>query len=625
MKHLVLGKCIAFCLLAGSWLQVQAQPDRWQQRVKYTMDVNMDAPANLLSGKQKLEYFNNSPDTLHKVFYHLYWNAFQPGSMMDVRSQELGKTLLGSSKRQDWDARVRDRISKLQPDEIGYQKVISLKHDGKPQSFKVVETILEVVLDKPVLPHSKTVFEMEFEAQVPVQIRRSGRNNSEGVDFSMAQWYPKMCEYDYEGWHPTPYIAREFYGIWGDYEVKITIDKKYVLGGTGYVQNPNQVGYGYEKPGTKVVRPAGDKLTWHFVAPNVHDFVWAADPDYKHITQKVDGFTAHFFYIENEKTKDTWPQLAKMIPAAYAWIKEHYGPYPYEQYSFIQGGDGGMEYPMATLIMGNGKMDGLYGVAIHEWMHSWYQGMLATNESLYPWMDEGFTTFGEDNTIYNTVDSLKGRNPHAGSYANYFNLVRSGYEEPMSTHSDHFNTNYGYSINAYSKGAVFLEQLGYVIGTKNRDNGLLRYYRNWRFKHPNVNDFVREMEKESGIQLDWYKQYFVNSTKHIDYAIDSVYEKDKKAIIRLRRVGLMPMPVDFLVTAKNGTKVMHYIPLSIMFGEKPVEDAAIKRVVHAGWYWTNPTYEFEVDMPIKDIQEIEIDPSQRMADIDRSNNKGVAP
>lgn len=624
MKHLVLGKYMVCCLLAGSWLQVQAQPDRWQQRVKYTMDINMDAPANRLSGKQQLEYFNNSPDTLHKVFYHLYWNAFQPGSMMDVRSQELGKVLLGASKRQDWDARVRDRISKLQPDEIGYQKVISLKHDGKPQSFKVVETILEVVLDKPVLPHSKTVFEMEFEAQVPVQIRRSGRNNSEGVDFSMAQWYPKMCEYDYEGWHPTPYIAREFYGVWGDYEVKITIDKKYVLGGTGYVQNPNQVGHGYEKPGTKVLRPAGDKLTWHFVAPNVHDFVWAADPDYKHITQKVDGFTAHFFYIENEKTKDTWPQLAKMIPPAYAWIKAHYGPYPYEQYSFIQGGDGGMEYPMATLIMGNGKMDGLYGVAIHEWMHSWYQGMLATNESLYPWMDEGFTTFGEDNTIYNTVDSLKGRNPHAGSYANYFNLVRSGYEEPMSTHSDHFNTNYGYSINAYSKGAVFLEQLGYVIGAKNRDNGLLRYYRNWRFKHPNVNDFVREMEKESGIQLDWYKQYFVNSTKHIDYAIDSVYEKDNKAIVRLRRVGLMPMPVDFLVTAKNGAKVMHYIPLSIMFGEKPAEDA-VKRVVHTGWYWTNPTYEFELDIPIRDIQEIEIDPSQRMADIDRSNNKGVAP
>src|SRR5690606_19706013 len=181
---------------------------RWQQRVKYTMDVQMNVQTNRLNGRQKLEYFNNSPDTLYKVFYHLYWNAFQPNSMMDVRSRELGKTILPNG-RQDWDGRVRDRISKLQPNEIGYQKILSLKRDGRAQEYKVVGTILEVLLDKPILPNSKTVFDMDFEAQVPVQIRRAGRHNSEGVDFSMSQWYPKMCEYDYEGWHPTFYVARE--------------------------------------------------------------------------------------------------------------------------------------------------------------------------------------------------------------------------------------------------------------------------------------------------------------------------------------------------------------------------------------------------------------------------------
>ncbi|WP_161964094.1 M1 family metallopeptidase [Chitinophaga flava] len=624
----VLGSCLALTMLAGSWLQLNAQSDRWQQRVKYTMDVAMDAPANKFTGKQHLEYFNNSPDTLKKVFYHLYWNAFQPGSMMDVRSRELGKIVIGKDKsgnnRLDWDNRVRDRISKLKPDEIGYQKIISLKRDGKPQSFKVVETILEVPLDKPILPNSKAVFDMEFEAQVPVQIRRSGRHNAEGVDFSMAQWYPKMCEYDYEGWHPTPYIAREFYGVWGDYDVKITIDKKYILGGTGYLQNPNQIGYGYETPGAKVTRPAGNTLTWHFIAPNVHDFMWAADPNYKHITQKVDGFTAHFLYLENENTRETWPRLAKMIPAAYDYIKAHYGAYPYQQYSFIQGGDGGMEYPMSTLILGNGKMDGLYGVAIHEWMHSWYQGMLATNESLYPWMDEGFTTFGQDNTIYNTVDSLKGKNPHEDSYAGYFALARSPFEEPATTHSDHYNTNYGYSLTAYSKGAVFLEQLGYVIGAANRDAGLLRYYNEWRFKHPNANDFIRVMEKESGIELDWYKQYFINSTKHIDYGIDSIYSNGNKTMVRLRRIGQFPMPIDFMVTDKKGNQVMHYIPLSIMFGEKPNEQPAIKRIVEPAWYWTNPTYEVEIDLPLSEIKELEIDPSQRLADVDRRNNKAVS-
>ncbi|MBO9150683.1 M1 family metallopeptidase [Chitinophaga sp. GCM10012297] len=614
-----------FFLLGAS--SAMAQADRWQQRVKYDMDIRMDVKNHQFTGKQQLEYTNNSPDTLSRVFYHLQWNAFQPNSMMDVRSRELGKIIIGKDSkgvdRHDWDSRVTDRISKLQPNEIGYQKVRSLTMDGRQQQFRTEETILVVDLDKPILPKTTVTFNMEFDAQVPVQIRRSGRNNKEGVDYSMSQWYPKMAEYDYEGWHPTPYIAREFYGVWGDFDVKITIDKNYVLAATGYLQNPQQIGYGYETKSSKVTRPAGNTLTWHFNAPNVHDFVWAADPDYKHITQPVDGFTAHFFYIENDTTKNTWPQLAKMIPVAYEYIKKHYGAYPYKQYSFIQGGDGGMEYPMATLIMGNGKMDGLYGVAIHEWMHSWYQGMLGTNESLYPWMDEGFTTFAEDNTIGNTVDSLAGKWPHAPSYRNYFALVRSGFEEPISTHADHFNTNYAYSISSYSKGAIFLEQLGYVIGAANRDAGLLRYYQEWRFKHPNANDFIRVMEKQSGIQLDWYLEYMRNTTKHIDYALDSINEVNGKTVVTLRRVGEFPMPIDLQVELKDGRKELHYIPLTIMFGNKPAENADEKRIVHDGWRWTHPTYTLTIDTPISQLKSIDIDPSMRMADVNRNNNKAV--
>ncbi|SFW70472.1 hypothetical protein SAMN05661012_03714 [Chitinophaga sancti] len=625
MKHMSVVKGLMVCLLAVGVVPAQAQPDRWQQRVKYVMDVNVDATTNRFTGKQKLEYTNNSPDTLYKVFYHLYWNAFQPGSMMDVRSRELGKIVIGrdskGNERRDWDYRVADKISKFTPEQTGYQHVLSLKRDGVPQSFNMLETILEVPLKKPILPHSTTTFEMEFEAQVPVQTRRSGRNNSEGVDYSMAQWYPKMCEYDYEGWHATPYIAREFYGVWGDYDVKIAMDKKFVIAATGYLQNPNQIGYGYEMMGTKVIRPAGEKLNWHFIANNVHDFVWAADPDYKHITQQVDGFVAHFFYIENDITKDTWPAFAKMIPRAYEYIKAHYGPYPYKSFSFIQGGDGGMEYPMATLIMGNGKLEGLYGLGVHEWMHSWYQGMLGTNESLYPWMDEGFTTFAENNVLYHTLDSTREAFAQESSYNGYFNLVKSGYEEPMSTHADHFKTNYGYTQTAYNKGAVFLEQLGYVIGTENRDKGLLRYYADWRFKHPNPNDFIREMEKESGIALDWYKQYLLYSVKHIDYGIDTVYTNDNnKTVIRLRRIDDFPMPVDLLVTTKAGKQTMHYVPLSLMYGSKPNENGNIMRTVHEAWRWTSPTYDVVIDTPLNELGEIVIDPGLRMADINRSNN-----
>ena len=202
-----------------------AQPDRWQQRVKYTMNINMDVVTNKFTGKQRLEYSNNSPDKLDKVFYHLYWNAFQPNSSMDVHSREAGKIMINKTHL-DWDNRIRDRILNLNPDEIGYEKIISLKMNGVPQPFKYHETILEVDLTQPILPKTKVVFEMEFEEQVPLQIRRSGRDNpTTGVRYSMSQWYPKLCEYDYEGWHPTPYVAREFYGVWGDYDVTINIDK----------------------------------------------------------------------------------------------------------------------------------------------------------------------------------------------------------------------------------------------------------------------------------------------------------------------------------------------------------------------------------------------------------------
>ena len=196
----------------------------WQQRVDYDIKVELDEPNFKIKGSETITYWNNSPDTLRRVFYHLYFNAFQPGSMMDVRSRRQGT--ISNGRNADWDARVQDRIQNLTPEQIGYQKIKSLKMNGITQQYEVLETILEVTLSKPILPRTKVVFDMEFEAQVPLQIRRSGRDNpSTGVRYSMSQWYPKMCEYDYAGWHPNPYIAREFYGIWGDFDVNITIDK----------------------------------------------------------------------------------------------------------------------------------------------------------------------------------------------------------------------------------------------------------------------------------------------------------------------------------------------------------------------------------------------------------------
>ena len=589
-----------------------AQPDRWQQRVKYTMNIDMNVLTNQFTGKQKLEYWNNSPDTLTKVFYHLYFNAFQPGSMMDTRSRRQGT--ISSGRGQDWDARVKDRILNLKPDEIGYQKILSLKMNGRPQNFKMLETILEVKLDKPIPPKAKVTFDMEFEAQVPLQIRRSGRDNpTSKVRYSMSQWYPKLCEYDYEGWHPTPYVGREFYGVWGDFDVSISIDKKYILGGTGYLQNPNQVGYGYEDNKTIVRRPAGEKMTWRFIAPNVHDFMWAADPEYIHVSRKIkDSLTIHVLYKPTNTPAKQWEDLLDMAQKALPFIEKTFGVYPYKQFSFIHGGDGGMEYPMATLCIGP-------GAALHEWMHSWYYGLLGTNESLYSWMDEGFTQYAEER-VAAFLNNSSGF-AQADAYAGYYSLVKSGKEEPLTTHADHYNTNSAYGAASYLKGAVFVEQLGYVVGAPVRDKILLEYYKQWRFKHPNAADFVRIAEKVSGMKLDWYKEYWVNSTKTIDYNIDSLWEDAGKTKVRLSRIGLMPMPIDLQITFKDGSKEMHYIPMNLMYDEKPDEYPSIPRKVYEPWKWTHSTYTIETVRKLADFTVVEIDPSLRLADVDRKNNK----
>lgn len=604
-------------------ISANAQPERWQQKIKYVINVNMNVTTNRFTGTEKIDYWNNSPDTLNRVFFHLYWNAFQPGSMMDVRSRELGKTLMGTDKNDnpvyDWDSRVKDRISKLQPNEIGFDTVASIKINNAAQKLTYHETILEVTLDKPILPHSKTSIDVAFEAQVPIQIRRSGRDNAEGIRYSMSQWYPKMVEYDYQGWNANPYIGREFYGVWGDYDVNITIDKSYMLAATGILQNPNEIGYGYQADNVRIKAPSGPTLTWKFSAQNVHDFVWAADTAYIMLKKQiVNGPLIYIVHKNVDSSNASWQSLLDTIIAAYPFIAKTFGAYPYHHFSFIQGGDGNMEYPMATLLR---KVS--YGSAIHEFMHSWYYGMMGTNESLYPWMDEGFTTYAELRTsawLRRDSTSFAFKN----AYDSYQRLINSAKEEPASTHADHYNTNFAYQNAAYSKGAIFLAQLGYIVGNKNLDKILLEYYNEWRFKHPNPNDFIRVAEKVSGMELDWYKEYWIYSTKNIDYALNDITDSSGKAAISIKRIGLMPMPLDVLVTYKDGTKEMHYIPMNMMYENKPAEDNT-PRIMHEDWRWVNPAYTFTVSKGVGDIKEIEIDPSRRLADISRTNNKITVP
>ena len=620
MKKLLL---LSLASLAFTTASAQKNPAYWQQNVNYKMDVAMDVKTYRYTGTQKLVYTNNSPDTLKKVFYHLYPNAFQPGSEMDARVQSIADPdgrMVTTTKEGDKTIK-KSRIAALKPNEIGYLNITNFKQDGTTATAKTVGTILEVTLAKPILPHRETTFTLDFAGQLPLQIRRSGRNNSEGVELSMSQWYPKLAEFDFEGWHADPYISREFHGVWGDFDVKITIDKDYILGGSGYLQNPQEIGYGYEEKGTTVKRnPKSKTLTWHFKAPMVHDFTWAADKNYIHDTAQVpDGATIHFLYKNNPKIIDNWKKLQPETVRLMEFYNSFIGKYPYKQYSVIQGGDGGMEYAMCTLIVGEGSFGGLVGVTAHEMGHSWFQHVLASNESKHGWMDEGFTSFLEDSGL-NYIAATKRDNPYIDSYNSYYSMAKSGKELPQTTHADRFDENRVYSITSYSKGEIFLAQLGCLIGKENLEKTLKKYYSEFKFTHPTPNDIKRTAERVSGAELDWYLVDWTETTNTIDYGIKSVAENGNATTVILERIGRMPMPIELSVEYNDGSRENFYIPLRMMSFVKDNEQPNIKRTVLNDWAWAMPSFEFQIPKAKSSIKKIMIDPSGLMADIKKENN-----
>lgn len=590
------------------FVQFSFSQNYWQQHVEYYMDIDMNVSDFTFSGEQKLIYTNNSPDTINKVYYHLFFNAFRPGSQMDIRSRTI----------QDPDSRVGNRIFELGPEDYGLLNVASLKQNGKEIRFETKETILLARLEKPLLPGKKTELSMVFNGQVPLQIRRSGKMNKEGVHLTMTQWFPKLSEYDFEGWHPNPYIGREFHGVWGDYSVNITIDKNYVIGGTGYLKNANEIGHGYSNKNKK---PKGETLTWEFYAPNVHDFAWAADPDYIHDTRRSEsGVDLHFFY-KPDAGKENWKRLQEDTLGLLDYFETNIGPYPWRQYSVIQGGDGGMEYAMCTMITGKRSYPSLFGVTAHELAHAWFQQILANNEAKHPWMDEGFTEY-ITSLAEKAVLGKSSFFPHKSSYESYYRineiqLQNPGLtiEQPLTIHSDRFDYNFTYGASSYSKGAVFLSQLGYIIGEKNLSKTIKRYYEEFKFKHPTPNDFKRVAEKVSDLELEWYLNDWTRTTNKVDYDL-ALFEKGSRNL-SVKRVGRIPMPLEILISFGDGSTAMYYIPIDLMQGNKTFSNETI---VLKPWSWVNTDYVFKIQGN-KKVLKIEIDPSKRIADVNQNKNK----
>ena len=568
---------------------IYSQSNTWQQHVDYTILASLDDQNGIVNGEETIAYSNNSKDSLSEIYLHLYWNAFKKGShafnIISADQSEMSQT------------------------DFGQIDILSIMINGELYTAEVFESIGKIKLKTPLAPSAKTQLIIKFSSKIPACISRAGKNNAAGTDFTLTQWYPKICRYDSQGWHTDPYFGREFAGSFGNFNVTINCNKRYVIAGTGLLLNKSYTSKGWLDIGKETAN--SENVQWKFKAENVHDFAWAADTEWLHNTIKIDQTDFHFFYHEAYKTE--WQSLMTKWPKAYAICKEEFGKYPYPQFSFIQAGEGYMEYPMCTMLEGS-RMD-FFNTACHEFMHNYFYGIFGSDENLHHWMDEGITCYAEAR-----ISAIDGQDKNFNEEAiSSYGWIRESYlEEPISTAANHFAHDYAYYNAAYYKGQLFPELIRYMIGDKKMKQGFNRYYTNWKFKHPEPNDFVKIFEDVSKMELTWFQNYWVNTTKTIDFGIDSVKNSKGGLKFNLTKEGI-PMPIELLIELKDGTKKYFYIPLDLNNNIKT--DFYRATEILPKWSCGDNIYSFFLPgLALKNIAKISLDPDGFLPDILPENN-----
>lgn len=628
-------KLFLFFVLAFTTSALAQPADYWQQHVSYQIEATLLDSIHSLEGKLKVTYTNNSPDTLREIYFHLYNNAFRPGSMMHKRAQELN------------DHGLLERFNRYKsPADWGGYTINKVNVNGNDSRFNITGTVMKVSLPTPLAPHSQTTIDFNFFEQIPRQTRRNGWMNSDSITYSMAQCYPKVCAYDREGWHNQEYIGREFYGVWGEFDVKLTVPAFYCLAATGEVQNPDEVKWGYEriakgeKKGVVYPKdyPRSGNLMWHFKASNVHDFAWAAHNYIHEWDTWSDTVTVHCLYKTNEAKE--WKQAMKHTFAMLEHHSKAIGWYQYRNFYNTHSGDGGMEYPQLIMDMSPNA-----GLIMHEGAHQWFYGMLGNNETRYAFLDEGFTEFLEMTGMEWYNGRHNERSPHRDSswltkmfipeydtrrnyYSSYLNLATDGYEEPLNLPHDWARE----GVNAgqvYFKTLNGLAQLEYVLGDSVFWGGMKEYFRRWHFKSPNLNDFKRTMEDVSGMKLDWYFDQWFHTTRTIDYSACGVSSDEQpdgsyKTTVELFNNGLGVMPIDLTLHYDDGSTSEATIPLALNQGAGYKKTEA-GRLFFEPWDWVSKSYEGSMTTP-KEVTSFSIDDTYRLMDINRKGNTtGLIP
>ncbi len=612
------------------WKNRPPRPGYWQQDVHYTIKAEIDDSLNLIDAKLELIYTNNSPDTLRELYFHLYQNSFQPGSHMhSLYENNHKKVEFGENEKK------------------GLCTIIeNLAVDG--QSVDTVHdfSILKITLNRPLLPQRNTIISIDFKTYFDNgDIRRRmkqfdswGRKHFDGV-----HWYPSICMYDQKfGWTTEQHLDKEFYSDFGTWDVELTFPNDYIVDATGTLQNRQEVlpdslrekldikhfAKRSDSISTIVPRIPDSTKTWKFHAENVHNFAFTADPTYR--IGEVEWKGIKVVTLVREPNAHGWQQSGEFTKKVIQVYSEDFGMYAWPKI-IIADAEDGMEYPMLTLD--SHTFPGHKGLLAHEVGHMWFYGMVGSNETYRAMMDEGFTQFltvwsldkidGEVNEYSPSTYYRKHLYPWCNRYGRlyypYLKAVHQGYDFPLNTHSSGFRGAVrhggGYGL-VYYKTGVMLYNLRYVLGEELFQKTMKHYFDQWKMAHPYPEDFRQSIIEYTKVDLNWFFDQWIETTKSIDYAIKKVKREKDGYAITFERKGDMQMPIDFSVYTEDGDTLNYHIPNT--WFEKETEATVLPKWY--GWDNINPTHTVKIPISGK-IQNIEIDPKHYLADVDIRDNK----
>lgn len=524
----------------------QAQPG-WQQHVDTKISVRLDDKTHFLHGYEEMTYTNNSPDTLHYIYIHLWPNAYKNDHTPFAKQMDLnGNTSFYYAKPKD-----RGYIDSLQFT-IDDQSVEYYSSANAPD-------IARIDLLTPLLPGQKAKITTPFRVKVPIVFSRMGHT---GQAYFISQWFPKPAVYDRKGWHPISYLDQgEFFSDYGSYDVSITLPKNYVVMATGNCTDESEMKWLDEMakkplPSDTLYRhssPVSDieMKTLHYHEDNVHDFAWFADKRW--IVRKDTVYSpgnnelvtawAAFLPFHESKWVNATSYLKETVKHYGKWV----GPYTYKTIKAVEGdmhAGGGMEYPTVTVI-DRASSAALKTVVIHEAGHNWFYGMLGSNERDHAWMDEGINTFYEKKTNDDLIPSHKSQGKALNEDLIYYELARTDKDQAIDQTSANFEKlNYG--IDVYYKTTLMLKWLESYIGEKDFNAGMQDYYITWRYKHPYPEDFKVCMQKHTSKQLDWFFDQIMSTDKKIDFTILHAHVKDNNTEVTIRNNSgvLSPALID---------------------------------------------------------------------------------